>query len=50
LLCWCIDDSLTAFHFAVTSAVACMGAALGYVPEKQLPLWDLFLFSLISDI
>ncbi|KAG0562197.1 hypothetical protein KC19_9G125800 [Ceratodon purpureus] len=26
-----------------------MGAALGYVAQKQPPLWDLLLFTLISN-
>jgi hypothetical protein len=41
--------TLTAMHFTVTSAVGYIGAALGYVPQKQLPFWDLFLFSLVSN-
>lgn len=41
--------TLTAFHFTVTSAVGYLGAALGYVPQKSIPIWDLFLFSLVSN-
>lgn len=36
-------------HFTMTSAVGYIGASLGYVPEKQMPFWDLFLFSLVSN-
>ena len=36
-------------HFTVTSAVGYIGAALGYVPQKEIPFLDLFLFSLVSN-